>query len=101
MRGELLMNKYIKKLREIKEGWLNHWFDNESIKELSEKRASICADCPLNVDNYCSRNKKGIVKETFIYNEQLRIKGSIQNGCGCPLSAKTKSPDSQCPLNNW
>jgi hypothetical protein len=95
------MNKYIRKLREIKDGWLNHWFDNKNVKELADKRAEICADCPLNVNNICSRNKQGIVKETFVYNEQLRVKGSIQSGCGCPLSQKTKSPDSKCPINAW
>lgn len=95
------MGEFIKKLKQIKEGWINHWFDNDSVKDLAEKRASICANCPLNVNNVCSRNKQGVVKDTFIYNEQVRLEGSIQNGCGCPLSAKTKSPDSQCPLNFW
>lgn len=95
------MTNYIKNLKNIIIGFKNHWFDNESVKELAENRAKICASCPLNIDNYCSKHKQGIVKETFEYNEQLRIKGSIQNGCACFLPSKIKSPDSKCPINNW
>lgn len=95
------MSKYINSLKQIIEGWSNYWFDNQEVKELAEKRASICAECPLNVNNVCSKSKNGFVKETFVYNEELRVKGSIQIGCGCPLSAKTRSPESKCPLNNW
>lgn len=95
------MGKYIKNLKEIISGWSNYWFDNQDVKELAESRAAICAACPLNVNNVCSKSKSGVVKETFVYNEELRVKGSVQAGCGCPLSAKTRSPESKCPLNNW
>lgn len=95
------MGEFIKKLKQISDGWINHWFDNDKVKDLAEYRARICAQCPLNINNVCSKNKEGSVRETFIYNEQIRLKGSIQKGCGCPLSAKTKSPTTQCPLNNW
>lgn len=95
------MGNYIKNLKNIIEGWSNYLFDNKEIKELAESRAAICASCPLNVNNICSKQMSGQVVETFVYNEQLRIKGSTQKGCSCPLSAKTRSPESKCPLNKW
>jgi hypothetical protein len=61
------------KLEEIREGWLNYIFDNPEVKELAEKRAEICSICPENKNNIC-------------------------NICKCWLSAKVKSPKSQCPL---
>ncbi len=95
---------WLTKYKDIYQGWKNDLFPNKDILEIAEKRASICAGCPLNVANTCSSKKFGMVKEDFIYKvrgNEVREKDSMQYGCGCPLSKKTKSPDSQCPLNNW
>jgi hypothetical protein len=95
------MSKYINSLKQIIEGWSNYWFDNQEVKELAEKRASICAECPLNVNNVCSKSKSGKAVITFNYKEELRIKDKEYNGCGCYLSAKTRSEESICPLGKW
>jgi hypothetical protein len=94
------MEEFRKNLKNIIQGWGNYLFNNDKIKEEAERKASVCAECPLNVNNYCSKQKQGIVVETFEYNEQIRLKGSIQNGCGCFLPAKTRS-DSKCPLGKF
>lgn len=94
---------WLKKYRNIIDGWYNDAFPTEDIIKLSEERASICAGCPLNVNNACSSKKTGEVVETFLYKTkgETRVKGSIQKGCGCFLSKKLKAPNDQCPLAKW
>jgi hypothetical protein len=87
--------------REIVEGWYNHIFDTEAVKEEAQRRATICSTCPLNKANICSRTISGKVEKDFIYKGEERKAGDFYEGCGCPLSAKTKSPNSQCPLGLW
>jgi hypothetical protein len=53
------------------------------------------------VDKTCSKLISESAVKTFKYNGELRIEGQIYPGCGCPLVAKTKSPDSLCPLGKW
>jgi len=62
------------KLEEIYSGWKN--LITDEFKETAEERAKICAVCPKNILNVCS-------------------------SCGCPLSAKTRSPNTKCPENLW
>lgn len=64
------------KFDEIKEGWKNYMFPNEKVEQIAKKRASICSDCDQNGFGVCK-------------------------ACGCPLAAKTRSPESKCPLNKW
>lgn len=94
-----------KKFKEIIEGWGNHIFGNEKIKEVASKRAFICANCPLNTHGVCDSDKKGIAVVDFEYNTTLgaeqRVKGQEYNGCACPLTQKTKSPTSKCPIGKW
>lgn len=68
------MNKF----QEITSGWLNLLLGKE--KELAESRAKICADCPISSNGFCSREL---------------------GGCGCPLKAKLRSPNSECPKGKW
>lgn len=89
------------KLKEIRDGWYYDAFPNELILQLAEFRANICAECPLNVNNICSSMKSGEVVSDFEYQGEKRLKGEIHKGCGCPLSKKTKSPTSKCPLAKW
>lgn len=63
------------------EGWKNVVLDavdrlDEDVEALSNDRMEICKECPSNVLNICTE-------------------------CGCPLTAKTKSPMETCPLNKW
>lgn len=75
------------RIKEIVDGWSNHLFGNKSIEDIAKKRMSICKKCPEN-----SFNKKE--KFTLRIDEHCTL-------CGCTLSAKTKSPDSECPLLKW
>ncbi len=68
--------KWLKKYREITEGWYNDAFPTSEIEEMANKRVSICASCPNNINNTCKL-------------------------CGCFLSKKTKSPTSKCPDGKW
>ena len=87
--------------KEIVEGWFNHIFDNPTIKEEAERRASVCAECPLNKNNVCSSKIAAKATKDFTYKGEDRKAGEYYTGCGCPLSAKTKSPSSECPLGRW
>lgn len=57
-------------------GWKNVIFKNQATEDLAFDRAAVCAECPFNINNTCS-------------------------SCGCPLIAKTRSPESTCPENKW
>ena len=95
------MRSFLKNLKEIYEGWKNDAFPTPDIIEMAEERAKICALCPLNRNNHCSTFESGQAVMDFIYKEEMRYKGRTYQGCGCPLSKKTKSPDSKCPLGKW
>lgn len=64
------------KLSEIKEGWKNYSFPNEQIEKEAKYKAEVCSQCPHSVLGVCTK-------------------------CGCPLAAKTRSPQSVCPENKW
>lgn len=95
------MKSFLKKYKEIYEGWKNDMFPTSEILVMAEPRANICSSCPLNINNVCSPNQSGLAVKTFEYQEELRHEGKVYKGCGCPLSKKTKSPDSKCPLGKW
>lgn len=75
-------------IRTIVEGWRNDIIPPKDLKEainkMSEERMAICRACPLDSIN------KGI--STLVKSEHC-------TKCGCPLSKKTKSPTSRCPLD--
>lgn len=81
---------------EIIDGFTNlfkNQFDllSPELKELSSKRYHHCYSCTLRDNNTCDKQKSG----------KNVLTGEIKNGCGCNLAAKTKSPDSRCPLDKW
>jgi hypothetical protein len=92
---------WLVKLKEIISGWSNDIHATPEILEMAAKRAEICAKCPLNVDNVCSTSKEGLAVKDFEYYDEQRLRGKTYSGCGCPLSKKTKSPTSKCPIGNW
>lgn len=67
-------------LNEIFSGFKNMIFPNEQINSVSEERLKRCFECPIRTEQWCDK-KKG--------------------GCGCYLQAKTKSPNSSCPIEKW
>lgn len=89
------------KFTEITNGWYNYLTQNSDFKPEAERRASICAGCKLNINNVCSRSTEDICVKTFEYHNEVRIEGNSYKGCGCALSAKTFSVNTQCPLNKW
>lgn len=94
------------KLKEIKDGWINHFKDllgnlDPEIKKEAEKRIAICEECPIRSNFICDPKKKGKAEKNLIYNGVKRTKGLFYKGCGCPIKAKAKSPDSLCPLGKW
>lgn len=70
------MNKYYKQFREIVNGYKNTVFPNKEVEKLALERALICSTCVSNKANFCSK-------------------------CGCNLTAKTRSINSNCPKNLW
>jgi hypothetical protein len=68
---------------------------------LTKLKEDICNRCLLNYHGICSPTRTGEVVVDFIYNDEVRKKGEIKNGCGCPLKAKHSNPDSKCPLGHF
>jgi|TARA_B110000977_G_C10923609_1_gene434140 hypothetical protein len=84
------------KIREIIEGWANvvkDQFDavDPQTKELSKKRLLSCDICNIRQGNNCS-------PYIFGYHE---VTGHRVSGCGCNISAKSLSRNSECPLGKW
>ncbi len=93
--------KWLKKYKEIADGWYFDAFPTDAIIKMADLRAKECAVCPLNKNNECSPTTEGLAIIDFIYQDEQRYKDKPYPGCGCPLSKKTKSPTSKCPLGKW
>ena len=70
------MDEAQQKLHEIISGWKNLIVRNPHTERVHKSRALICSKCEHNIKSICKK-------------------------CGCPLVAKTRSPESVCPLNKW
>ena len=70
----------INKIKEIATGWSNVIIKDEEIEALAKERDDICSQCPIRIT-------------------QLGI--YVCGDCGCPLIAKQRSPESQCPRGKW
>tara|TARA_R100000951_G_scaffold66458_2_gene56199 strand:+ start:816 stop:1133 length:318 start_codon:yes stop_codon:yes gene_type:complete len=66
----------VAKISEIFNGWKNVVFPNDEVERIAKVRAAVCAQCEYNVKSRCQK-------------------------CGCPLVAKTRSLQSDCPLKKW
>ncbi len=69
------------KIKTVAEGWYNLMRSElnllpENLKQMAEKRTLICSTCVHRQDSRCG-------------------------ACGCPLAAKTKSRDANCPKGFW
>jgi hypothetical protein len=72
------------KIGEIAEGWANLAFKKKHIERIAKSRMLICNTCEAHSDKH----------------DTVRIdKHCIE--CGCPLSSKTRSLSTACPLNKW
>ena len=66
----------LSKLKQIVAGWWYVLFPDKEIELLASERAAVCSPCPHNTGTKCGL-------------------------CGCPLTAKMRSPDSTCPDGRW
>lgn len=75
------------KIKEIVEGWGNHFFPKkdleEAINEASKERLKICLSC----ENNSTFGKVNIF--------------STCKACGCNLIPKSKCLSCSCPINKW
>ena len=83
-------------INEILTGWGNVVRDKIGLLDtqtriISIQRMQICDECPMRDGNRCDPNRWGTHVKT----------GIKTRGCGCSLSAKTLSPESECPLGKW
>ena len=100
--GTYATNAYlcVMSILDIVEGHLNELFGNE--QTLSEERMSICRQCPI-----MKMKVYGAVCDSYTYlntttGEVSQVKKEgFQCGCGCRLEAKTRLPESSCPLGKW
>ena len=71
-----------KKLEEIYIGWKNYVFPSEKVELIAKLRAPICVTCIHKV--YDLKKMKRI--------PQCEL-------CGCPVHAKIRNPESECPAD--
>lgn len=86
----------MKQVKQIIEGWAKLVYDKliglpPAIRDEANNRLGICNGCPVRTGNRCDPRKSGNHVET----------GRQTNGCGCILTAKAVSMDSECPLGKW
>lgn len=67
-------------LSHIKDGWLNLLIKNNDVEQEAIKRVQVCSECPSKANFF------GI---------------DVCGECHCPLIAKTRSKDENCPLSKW
>ena len=65
-------------LKNVYEGWKNVVITDEQVEQMAKERIEICNQCP---ERMKSINVCGL--------------------CHCPLIAKTRSPQEQCPQGKW
>lgn len=79
-------------IKSILRGWKNFISKSEVTEQLAKERAVICSDC-------LSLSKSLIT--AFINDHIKEIQGYKCGICECPLSAKVRSKEENCPLNKW
>ena len=82
----------VSKLSNILSGWKNLIDKSEVTELLAESRAKECIVCP--------EAKEG--KILNLIKDQLKeVEGHYCGLCHCPLSAKIRSENENCPLGRW
>lgn len=80
------------KLQDILNGWENFIDKSEVTEDLAKQRAKHCLKCD-------ELKKGGLL--SLIKDDLVEIQGYYCNKCFCPLSAKLRSVNEKCPLNEW
>lgn len=71
-----MAKKNLDKLKNLVDGWTNVFITDEEVETVAEQRMAICQQCP---------HKKAIVCGL----------------CDCPLKAKVRAMNDNCPDNRW
>lgn len=81
------------KLQNIIAGYRNLLIKDPAVEEFALERLEICRICPLATESKII---------TFVAGKQEDpVDGAICGSCGCPLAAKTRSPEEHCPEGKW
>lgn len=80
------------KIKNILQGWANFISKSEVTEELAFLRAEKCSVCP---------NAKQGKLLAFLNDDLKEIQGAYCDLCKCPLSAKVRSINEKCDLNEW
>lgn len=76
----------------IIDGWQNFIDKSEVTEDLAVQRAFKCSRCP--------NAKKGKLL-SFIKDDLKEVEGFFCDLCKCPLSAKIRSKNEKCEINEW
>ncbi len=86
--------------KDILKGHVNEIMKSE--EELYQERISICKECPLfketSLGPICNSNLYLDNNTGTVYTNSG---DNRTRGCGCRLNAKTRLPDSRCPVGSW
>jgi hypothetical protein len=80
------------KIKNVLNGWENFLDKSEVTEDLAKQRAKECVKCP--------KAKHGLLT-AFINDDLKEIEGHYCDICKCPLSAKLRSENENCPINKW
>lgn len=78
MQKEIKKISWLKKLKQILEGWSKRLLGIKTNYEAD--RLAICEICDTNIDGVCSKEL---------------------GGCNCSIKAKVKCKGCKCPLSKW
>jgi hypothetical protein len=81
-------------LSNIIAGWSNLAFTDPAVESLAIERAAICAKCPF------AEMSTGL-HTIVVDNKTTQVRGLKCGKCGCPLSAKVRTPMDGCPIGRW
>lgn len=83
-----------KQVKDILNGYKNYLIPNPVTEEIALQRASVCGTCEF--------KKKGLHAAVLPDYKIKELNGYYCDAClKCPLSAKVRSVDHQCPENKW
>lgn len=81
-------------LSNIIAGWSNLAFKDPAVESLATERAEICSKCPF------AELSSGL-HTIVVDNKTTQVRGLKCGKCGCPLSAKVRTPMDSCPIGKW
>ena len=71
-----MAKKDVSQLKNILDGWKNVFISDDDVEILAAERLSVCTQCEHKKKFTCGL-------------------------CGCPLKAKLRAVEAECPYNRW